>query len=248
MKHAVLACATLFGMAIPAAAQEATKPAAPVQATIPVQPAPLQAVPVQPAPAPAARKGGTMVVNFVGPVTSASMAELVRAAQDAVLIGADEIQINISSVGGRIYAARFATNALKSLPIKVVTVGMSDVSSSAVALFCAGAERHVAPGASIFLHQLTRFTERSPKTAAAQEREDEIVFGWYDSMLFDCLTDPSMMAEIEVYKARDVILDRDDAYRLGMGNAPFAALRDKKMLGRAVNIVPGELRRATSDD
>ena len=232
----------------------ATMAAMTVAATAPAsaqQTAPATPTASAPAPAPAAqapRKGGTMVVNFLGPVTSASMADIVRAAQDAVMIGAEEVQINISSGGGRIYAARFAVNALKSLPIKVTTVAMSDVSSSAVALFCAGEERHVAPGASIFLHQITRFAERSPKTAAAQEREDRIVFNWYDSTLIGCLNDPSMMTEIEIYKTKDVILDQADAYRLGMGNAEFGSLRGKKMLGRAVNVVPGELRRVVTEE
>jgi len=207
-----------------------------------------------PAPAPAmpaaqpVKKGGTMIVNFLGPVTSASMAEIVRAGQDAVLVGADELQINISSGGGRVYAARFAVNALRALPIKIVTVAMSDVGSSAVALFCAGEERHVAPGASVFLHQLTRFVERSVKTAAAQEREDQIVRGWYDNMLLGCLANPVSMTEIEGYNTRDLILDESDVIRLGMSNVPYHALRTKKLFGRAVNVVPGDLKRIGAEE
>ena len=194
------------------------------------------------------KAGGTMVVNFLGPVTSASMAEVVRAAQDAVMVGAEEIQINISSGGGRVYAARFAVNALRALPIRVTTVAMSDVGSSAVALFCAGEERYVAPGASIFLHQLTRFVERSVKTAAAQEREDEIVRGWYDAMLKGCLADRSMMEAIEIYNDRDLILDDADILRLGMANRAYSSLRDKRLFGRAINVVPSELKRMVPDD
>jgi len=188
-----------------------------------------------PRPAP----GGTMVVNLLGPITSASMADLVSAAQDAVLVGADEIQIRISSVGGKVYAARFAVNALAALPIHVTTVAMSDVSSSAVALYCAGEERVVAPGASIYLHQLTRFAERSVKTASAQEREDEIVQGWYDQMLRQCLANPQDMSQLDHYKERDLILDRDEAYHLGMATTPFTSLRKRRYFGRATNIVPG---------
>ncbi len=192
-------------------------------------------------------RGGTMIVNFLGPVTSVSMAEIVRAGQDAVLVGADELQINISSGGGRVNAARFAVNALRALPIRIVTVAMSDVGSAAVALFCAGEERHIAPGATIFLHQLTRFAERSVKTAAAQEREDEIVRGWYDGMLLGCLADPANMAEIESYNTRDLLLDSTDARRLGMANNSYVALRTKRLFGRAVNVVPAELRRIEQD-
>lgn len=193
----------------------------------------------------ASARGGTMVVNFLGQVTSASMAEIVRAAQDAAMVGADELQINISSSGGRVNAARFAVNALRALPIKIVTVAMSDVNSAAVALFCAGDERYAAPGSSIFLHQLTRFAERSVKTAAAQEREDEIVRGWYDGMLLNCLDDPESMGEIAVYNTRDLILDSADARRLGMANMSFVSLRTKRLFGRAVNVVPGELPRVS---
>ena len=199
-----------------------------------------QAVPAKP--------GGTMIVNFLGPVTSASMAEIVRAGQDAVMVGAEELQINISSGGGRVYAARFAVNALRALPIRITTVAMSDVGSSAVALFCAGEERYVAPGASIFLHQLTRFVERSVKTAAAQEREDEIVRGWYDRMLRECLSDRSLMEAIEIYNDRDLILDDADVLRLGMANRAYSKLRDKRLFGRAVNVVPGDLKRIVPDD
>jgi ATP-dependent protease ClpP protease subunit len=194
------------------------------------------AAPVQTHSAPA--QGGTMVINLLGPITSDSMAELVRSAQDAVLTGLDEIQIRISSVGGKVYAARFAVNALAALPIKVTTVAMSDVSSSAVALYCAGQERYVAPGATIYLHQLTRFAERSAKTAAAQEREDRIVNAWYDGMLKGCLTDTADMSELSPYQDRDLILDDADIQRLGMANGDFRALRGKPYFGRAVNIVP----------
>jgi len=209
--------------------------------------APTVALPVPvPAPAPAvpapAKKAGTMVVNFLGPVTSASMAEIVSAAQEAVIVGAEELRISISSGGGSVNAARFAVNALRSMPIKVTTVAMSDVGSSAVALFCIGEERSIAPGASIYLHQLTRFAERSVKTAAAAEREDQIVRGWYDSMLLGCISDPSSMAEIEEYNTRDVILDGPDARRLGMANAEFGALRSRRLFGRAVNVVPAALK------
>jgi len=166
------------------------------------------------------------------------MADLVRAAQDAVITGAEEIQIQISSGGGKVYAARFAVNALAALPIKVSTVAMSDVSSSAVALFCAGDSRYAGPGSSIYLHQLTRFAERSMKTAAAQEREDAIVNGWYDSMLTRCLSDPVDFRLIESYKERDMILDTADIERLGMSTGAFTELREKKYFGRATNIVP----------
>lgn len=191
------------------------------------------------APAPSGpAAGGAMVVNLLGPVTSESMADLVSAGQDAMIVGAEELQVRISSGGGKVYAVRFAVNALAALPIRLTTVAMSDVSSSAVALFCAGEQRSMAPGATIYLHQLTRFAERSAKTATAQEREDEIVHGWYDDMLRGCLKDPDDMAGIESYKDRDLILDRDDAYRLGLANTPFEALREKRYFGRATNIVP----------
>jgi ATP-dependent protease ClpP protease subunit len=192
----------------------------------------------QGAPIVAPSKGGTMVINLLGPITSESMADLVRSAQDAVLTGLDEVQIRISSVGGKVYAARFAVNALAALPIKVTTVAMSDVSSSAVAIFCAGEERYVAPGATIYLHQLTRFAERSAKTAAAQQREDEIVLGWYDGMLEKCLADSSDMNRLMGYLDRDLILDAEEIASLGMANAAFETLRAKPYFGRAVNIVP----------
>lgn len=183
-------------------------------------------------------KGGTMVINLLGPITSESMADVVRAAQDAVLSGVDDVQIQISSVGGKVYAARFAVNALAALPIKVTTVAMSDVSSSAVALYCAGEDRYVAPGGTIYLHQLTRFAERSMKTAAAQEREDRIVQGWYNGMLEQCLSKPESMKELSSYEDRDMILDDVDIKRLGMANRDFFDLKAKPYFGRATNIVP----------
>ena len=192
----------------------------------------------QGAPISAPPKGGTMTINLLGPITSESMAELSRTAQDAVLTGVDELQIRISSSGGKVYAARFAVNALAALPIKISTVAMSDVSSSAVALYCAGDDRYVAPGATVYLHQLTRFAERSMKTAAAQEREDTIVQGWYNGMLERCLTKPEFMKELKGYEDRDMILDDNDIQRLGMANADFTDLRTKSYFGRAINIVP----------
>ena len=189
------------------------------------------------AQAPPPASGGTVVINFLGPVTAASAAELARAAQDAAMAGADTVRVNLYSGGGKISAARFAVNALASLPVRIDTVAMSEVASAAVPIFCMGEARAVAPGASLYLHALTRFAERSPKTAAAHAREDEIVQGWYEQSLRECLDQPERIGAIEGWAERDRILDREEAYALGMANRPFAALRKDPLFGRAVTVI-----------
>lgn len=190
-------------------------------------------------PSPSSANGGSVMVNISAPITSQTMLELVRIAQDAVAVGVDAIQINMSSPGGKIGAARFAVNALSALPLRIDTVAMSEVSSAAVALFCSGDRRYIGEGASIYLHQLTRFAELSRKTAAALSQEDDIVQGWYDGVLHSCVTPGTDLDELD-YSNRDVVIDAENALRLGIANAPFNDLKNIRPFGRATNIIARE--------
>ncbi len=181
------------------------------------------------------RNGGMAIINFVAPVTSKTMAELVRNAQNAVIGGADSIRINISSGGGSVYAMQFAVNVLKTLAVPIETVAMSQIASAAVALYCAGDTRYMANGAGLYLHQQTGYHEIQDKTAAAIVREYTLNKRWYDGILYACTHEHADHTMLD-YSARDVVIDEDQATALGMTTGSIGDLAKGKIWGLAVNV------------
>jgi len=187
-------------------------------------------------PPPINLKGGTAIINFVAPVTSKTMADLAQNAQNAVIGGADAIRLNISSRGGSLHAIQFAVNVLKTLPIPVETVAMSQIASAAVALYCAGEKRYMAEGSALYLHQQRGFEEIQVKTAGAVVRELELSTQWYDDLLRSC-TDADADHAMLDYSSRDLVIDVEQAATLGMVTAPISELDHSTTWGTAINVV-----------
>src|SRR3989338_1039698 len=65
----------------------------------------------------------------------------------------DELIIQISSSGGSSDHGLLAYNFLKQIGIKKTTIGMGNVDSAAVMLFCAGDKRIAMPSCRFVLHE-----------------------------------------------------------------------------------------------
>lgn len=180
--------------------------------------------------------GGTAIINFVADVDDETMADLAVSAQNAVIGGADRIRINISSQGGSVYAMQFAVNVLRNLGVPVETVAMSHIASAAVALYCAGEDRYMADGSTLYLHQQRSFAEIQDKTAAAMVRSHRLSSHWYEDLVRAC-TDADADRALLDYSARDVVIDKKQATELGMVTAAMKDMPKGKVWGRAINVI-----------
>jgi len=179
--------------------------------------------------------GGTAIINFVAYVDDETMADLAMTAQNAVIGGADRIRINISSQGGSVYAMQFAVNVLKTLGVPVETVAMSHIASAAIALYCAGEDRYMADGATLYLHQQRGFAEIQEKTAAAMLRSHRLSSHWYEDLIRNCTKSDADRALLD-YSSRDVVIDKKQATELGMTTAAMTDMPKGEIWGPAINV------------
>ncbi len=235
-RAAILACLLAPILAAPSLADDAS-PTQPVPAATGAAVA--TAAVTMPMPTPPSFDGGTAVINFVAPVTAKTMAELAQSAQTAAIGGADAIRINISSRGGSLHAIQFAVNVLKNLPIPVETVAMSQIASAAVALYCAGQERYMAEGSALYLHQQRGFEEIQLKTAGAVVRELELSTEWYDDVLRGCAEEGIDPATLD-YSVRDLVIDTEQAAKIGMATASMDALDHESVWGTPLTVIAPE--------
>lgn len=94
-------------------------------------------------------------IHFICPVTASSVSQLQNHCLSALINGATEINIHMSSRGGETECGFAAYSFLKSLPVKVRTHNISNVESIANVIFLAGSERFADPLSRFLLHPLS---------------------------------------------------------------------------------------------
>lgn len=99
-----------------------------------------------------------LLINFYANVSEGSINDLikfitVKLAQQNPEKPIDEIILQISSSGGSSDHGLLAYNFLKQISIPKTTIGMGNVDSAAVMLFCAGEKRFAAPSCRFVLHE-----------------------------------------------------------------------------------------------
>lgn len=96
-----------------------------------------------PAPPPSPHR---VIINFVVPIDSNSINQLLRIVNAQILTGTTKITILISSPGGDSTAAFAGYNILRNMPAEITTFNVGNVDSAAMLLFCAGRHRFSLPG------------------------------------------------------------------------------------------------------
>ncbi len=99
-----------------------------------------------------------LLINFYANVTEKSVNDLIMfltqsLAQQKPESPFDELIIQISSSGGSSDHGLLAFNFLKQIKIPKTTIGMGNVDSAAIMLFCAGDKRVTMPSCRFVLHQ-----------------------------------------------------------------------------------------------
>ena len=99
-----------------------------------------------------------LLINFYANVTEQTIRDLImwttqQLAQQNQDNPYDELIIQISSSGGSSDHGLLAYNFLKQIGIKKTTIGMGNVDSAAVMLFCAGDKRIAMPSCRFVLHE-----------------------------------------------------------------------------------------------
>lgn len=91
-------------------------------------------------------------MGYTGPIDSDGVGRIASALNEAVNAPVDEIQLCFSSLGGYVADGIYLYNHIRGLPINVVIHNTGSVSSIAVAVFVAGAERYCSPHAMFMIH------------------------------------------------------------------------------------------------
>jgi ATP-dependent Clp protease protease subunit len=91
-------------------------------------------------------------LGYTGPIDSGGVGRVAAALNDAVNNRFDEVQLSFSSLGGYVSDGIYLYNHIRGLPINVVIHNTGSVSSIAVAVFVAGAERYCSKHAMFMIH------------------------------------------------------------------------------------------------
>ena len=91
-------------------------------------------------------------LGYTGPIDSEGVGRIAAALNQAVNDHFDEVQLSFSSLGGYVADGIYLYNHIRGLPINVVIHNTGSVSSIAVAVFVAGAERYCSPHAMFMIH------------------------------------------------------------------------------------------------
>src|SRR5579875_1488936 len=94
----------------------------------------------------------TCFLGYTGPIDSDGVARIAGALNESVNDHFDEVQLSFSSLGGYVADGIYLYNHIRGLPINVVIHNTGSVSSIAVAVFVAGAERYCSPHAMFMIH------------------------------------------------------------------------------------------------
>ena len=91
-------------------------------------------------------------MGYTGPIDSEGVGRIAAALNNAVNDRFDEVQLSFSSLGGYVSDGIYLYNHIRGLPINTVIHNTGSVSSIAVAVFVAGAERYCSPHAMFMIH------------------------------------------------------------------------------------------------
>lgn len=106
----------------------------------------------QPVPAPAPKP---FYLTFVGPINYPATKSLRSVLNTAILQGATEITLLLSSFGGSTQEGFALYNILRGLPVPIVTHNIAAVESIANVVFLAGNKRYACPTSRFFNHDLS---------------------------------------------------------------------------------------------
>jgi ATP-dependent Clp protease protease subunit len=91
------------------------------------------------------------IINFIVPIDSNTVNQLLGIVNNQVKLGVKNITIVISSPGGDTASAFAAYNILRNVPADITTFNSGNIDSAAMLLYCAGKHRYSFPNPARFL-------------------------------------------------------------------------------------------------
>ena len=123
--------------------------------------------------------------GFTGMIEPQGVGRLAGALNQAANSGVEEVRLAFSSNGGYVADGVYLYNHIRALPLRVVIYNTGSVSSIAVAVFLAAAERHASRHAMFMIHPTTmsstdgltarRLQSTLDAALADDERTDDIL-------------------------------------------------------------------------
>lgn len=164
-----------------------------------------------------------ILVNFYANISEGSVNSLIgfltqQIAQQTPEAQISEIIMQISSSGGSSDHGLLAYNFLKQITIPKTTIGMGNVDSAAVMLFCAGDKRLAMPGCRFVLHQarltLSGSGEFSPSKLTEIAKMGSRITSDYSAVIANVTEKPQQLISKKVNVG--TVMSSEEAKKLGL--------------------------------
>lgn len=162
-----------------------------------------------------------LLINFYANVSENSVNDLIKfvtikLAQQNPEKPIDEIILQISSSGGSSDHGLLAYNFLKQISIPKTTIGMGNVDSAAVMMFCAGEKRIAAPSCRFVLHEAiaTLGGQFNPTKLSEMAKLIQRITDDYSEVISKVVNKKKLIVDKEVKKG--AVLSSSEAKKFGL--------------------------------
>jgi len=154
--------------------------------------------------------------GFTGPIESNGVSRIAAALNSAANANYDEVHLCFSSLGGYVSDGIYLYNHIRSLPLRVVAYNIGSVSSIAVAVFLAAAERYCSSHSMFMIHptafpQLDGMSAERLQSALSAALADD---NRTENILRECATIPEDI--LASRRVCDVHITPQDAVKFGL--------------------------------
>jgi len=170
--------------------------------------------------------------GYSGPIDSAGVRRFAAALNKAVARNCDEVHIAMSSFGGFVSDGIYLYNHIRGLPIRVVTHNTGSVTSIAVTVFVAAAERYCSPHGMFMIHPTIISSSEGMSAQRLQSSLDSTLAD--DARTENILRQRAAIPEeiLTARRYRDIYITPRDAVVYGIVHAvkEFALPKDQQIL------------------
>lgn len=163
-------------------------------------------------------------VEWFGPVTHQNLAATITKMKDLLVADSqNELTLLVNSPGGATGIAMSFFDTVKSvLKPSLTTIGMGDVDSSGVIIFCAGSRRYLTRNTTLLFHLAGRTfgTEKRFSTADLEDilKEDKLKDYQYACVVADATEGRLTAEQVLKMMKKNTVLTAEEAVALGLAH------------------------------
>ena len=177
----------------------------------------------------------TVIVHFMGGVSSMTTLQLIVSVQDYFRKGYRDFIIPIQTNGGSVYAAMYAYETLKRMPITISTMAVGNVDSAGIFLFCLGEKRYAAPESSFLFHPMSGAMNVDMRRQEAAKVALDNLISWSNGLYEDCFSGTREEWDLE---RQDYRLSAVEAGEVGLVNSGADYFQDVETVGEVSYVMP----------